>query len=214
MTMPRKPVRAKRPKRALESHGSKTDERRARSDKTGDQASLRMQDSPVASECVFPGSTTECDVYAGQLARTFPVDVTTPVAQCSSAIATQTPAVNSIAGIGQLPGRGSQVERHPGSRPQLHRPLTASSGRRCGSACTPAGWNFATRTTGWNAYPGSRGHLLSSRTRSHSLVPPSTKFRRLLHEILVNNAFDASWVNSTSAVSGIRLSIGPGVPVG
>ena len=121
MTMPRKPVRAKRPKRAPDSQCSKTDERRARSDKRGDQASLRMQDSPVASEWVFPGSTTECDVYAGQLARTFPVDVTTPVAQCSSATATPTPAANSIAGIRQLPSRGSQVECHRGSRPYLFR---------------------------------------------------------------------------------------------
>ena len=181
-----------------------------------------MQDSPVASEWVFPGSTTECDVYAGQLARTFPVDVTTPVARCSSAIATPTRAANSIAGIRQLRGRGSQVERHPGSRPYLFRPPSpASSGRRCGSGCTPTGWKSTKRTTSWASHPGSRGPFLSSRGPL-SLVPTSTKFRRLLHEILVNNAFDARWVNSTSAISltftsavtGIRLGTGPGVPVG
>ena len=53
--------------------------------------------------------------------------------------------------------------------------------------------------------PGWSGPLLSSR-RSLSLVPPSTKFRRHLHEIFVNNALAVRWVNSASAISLIFTS--------
>ena len=60
------------------------------------------------------------------------------------------PAPSSGAGVRQPPGPGAQVEHHPGSRTDLHRPLPA---HRCRYACTPSR-KFTTRATWWNAWSG------------------------------------------------------------
>ena len=55
---------------------------------------------------------------------------------------TAPPASSPRAGVRQPPGRGAQ--RHPGSRPDLHRALPLHR-RRWRSACTPNGWQRTRR---------------------------------------------------------------------
>ena len=85
--------------------------------------------------------------------------------------------------------------------------------RRRRNAATEGRWAFLSRAASSSTgepysgrcpsprrYPGWNGLHLSSR-RSLSLVPPSAKSRRHLHEIFVNDACTVRWVNSTPAFS-------------
>ena len=82
---------------------------------------------------------------------------------------------------------------------------------RTASGDSDAGGPCSGRCPGLRQSPGWSGPLLSSR-RSLSLVPPSTKFRRHLHEFFVNDALPARWVNSASAISLIFTSAVTCVP--
>ena len=95
--------------------------------------------------------------------------------------------------------------QHIPSRSPAWMPAAAGASASWNPAISSTGEPCSARCPDPQRYHGSTSPLLSFR-RSLSLVPPSAKSRRHLHEILANDARNVRWVNSISAFSLIFAS--------